>query len=196
MQTSCIILAAGFSKRMGQPKAFLSFNNEKCFLQKLIDTFSLKCSEIIVVINQKVYSENFNQITSLEGNFRVALNNNPEYERFFSVKLGVQSLENKHECFIHNVDNPFIDENVLESLTAKKTDSGYVVPVFEKKGGHPILLKKDVIYYICNSAKNNDNLRSVLKKFTRHDIECHNDNILFNINTFEQLAIIKERLKF
>ena len=180
---SVIILAAGNSGRMGEPKSLLKWNENETFIQKIISEYKeFGCKNIIAVINQEVldlyksYSYNFfNDIT-------IVLNNHLEWERFYSVKLGLVALKNKEFCFIQNVDNPYVNTHLLELLYKEKEESSFCVPFYKDKGGHPILVNKKIIDSIVNINENDLNLKNVLSPFVKKKIAVSDETILYNIN--------------
>ena len=114
------------------------------------------------------------------------VNNHLEWERFYSVKLGLEALNKKQFCFIQNVDNPFINQRLLELLFVAKGDSFYNVPFYKDKGGHPILINNTIINSIVNTAENDLNLKSVLLTFNKKKIQVNDKTILYNINNKQE----------
>ena len=186
-QVAVVILAAGESMRMKNPKPFLKFNNNRVFIDKIIDEYmQFGCSCIVVTINKK-HTEWISYIAAKRssGSIKFIVNNHPEYERFYSVKLGLLNIDDVDFCFIHNVDNPFIDKKILDDIYQFKSEGEYVVPNYKDKGGHPILLNRQVINKIISETNNSINLKKVLSSFKRINCNSGNDKILININTLE-----------
>jgi molybdenum cofactor cytidylyltransferase len=181
-----IILAAGNSKRMNSWKPFLKYDKDNTFIEKIVTTF-LKwgCQEIVVVINKDVKNqgEYFDQLPK---KVTYIINDHPEFERFYSVKLGMQTITKSDFCFIQNVDNPFISEDILDAIYQEKSHDSYVIPVFDNIGGHPVLLNTQNINFIRNHPENTANLRNVLGEFNSKKINMGDNRILININTFEE----------
>ncbi len=189
MKTSCVILAAGNSERMGQMKPFLRFNSSFTFLEKILHVYqSTVINKIIVVVNDDVYQQ-LQQIkySNLES-CKFVINKNPEKGRFHSIKLGIKEAINDSLVFLQNVDNPFVDNKTLELLKSEICDAEYAIPVFEGNSGHPILLSAKVANAIIQNQKNNPNLRNVLKSFLRCEVKVNDPGILVNINTPEEYS--------
>jgi len=110
-------------------------------------------------------------------------NDHPEYERFYSVKIGLQKISDVDYCYIQNVDNPFINQEILWNLYINRPKNGYVVPIFNNKGGHPILLAKDAIENIKTHDDNKAILKSVLSNSKRNNFDIGTDIVNVNINT-------------
>lgn len=180
-----IILAAGKSIRMKTPKPFLKFDNKLSFIDKIIREYlEFDCKSIIVVINNrhsewedyKLKYKSKNTISFIE-------NTHLEYERFYSIQIALDSISDVDYCFIQNADNPFIDNPILKIIYEQKTDKAYIVPLFNGKGGHPILLNQKAMSVISNEAKKDSNLKFILKSVKRINIEVNNNKVLINVNT-------------
>ena len=101
---SVIILAAGKSSRMGVPKWSLPFDKNTSFIEHIIsEYYRFSCKEIILVINETDYSSFVQKNYTLPFNFKMIINKHPEWDRFYSLKLGVESLMNDQHVFVHNV---------------------------------------------------------------------------------------------
>ncbi|MCK5170754.1 MAG: NTP transferase domain-containing protein [Bacteroidales bacterium] len=114
---SAIILAAGKSSRIGFPKLALRYNENKIFIEQIVNKFeSFGCKEIIIVVNEtgnNYLTENKIQFSDA---VKIAINKHPEWHRFYSLKTGAKSLSEDSTVFIHNVDNPFVNCEVLNEL--------------------------------------------------------------------------------
>lgn len=180
---SVIILAAGYSSRMERPKLALSFDKNLTFLEKIIqEYYQFGCKEIIIVLN-KEGEYLANRLFLKLKNARIVLNEHPEWERFYSVKLGLQGLSQQHPVFIHNVDNPFVNTKILESLLSQDVNTDYIVPSFDGKGGHPILISNKVCQALISAEKNDLVLSDFLKGYDKKRVIVDDKRILININT-------------
>ncbi len=181
---SAIILAAGNSIRMGEDKAFLIFDSVKntTFIEHIFNVFiSFKCKKIIFVLNSKTIEKARKIIPDA-----VCIENkNPDEGRFHSIKLGTEHALDSEFAFIHNVDNPFVNQNILNKLWEKRNKNAYISPKYENKGGHPILLPKKILTNIQSENTKNQNFRTFLQPFDVIHVLLDEQSILFNINTKE-----------
>ena len=193
---SVVILAAGNSSRMGMPKFALKFSDKVTFLEEIINKYkAFGCKEILVVLNREGVSVLDQKNIKLSNEIKVVINEHIEWERFYSIKLGLKNLNNYHPVFIHNVDNPFVNLNVLDNLFCEITESNFVVPIFKNKGGHPILLSEKIIENIISEEKNDLNFRDFLKGFEKKIVEVEDEKILVNINSEKEYKEIILDLK-
>ncbi len=196
MNCSVIILAAGRSNRMGKAKFALPFSVNKTFLEEIIHQYhTFGCKQIIIVLNEKGQDYIKNHRFIFPDNTLLITNKYLERGRFYSIKLGVQSIISENTpVFIHNIDNPFVNHKVLQKLLSNN-DSGYASPAYQDKGGHPILISKHIAQQIFLDKENNIVLSEFLKKFKRKRIEVDDKNILVNINTPEDYQKWESELK-
>ncbi|MCX6230376.1 MAG: NTP transferase domain-containing protein [Bacteroidetes bacterium] len=183
MKTDCAVLitAAGLSGRMGISKARLKWNEEMNFLEKLIHSYSsFGCSEIIVCMNENDY-QHFHSLSS--AGLCIVLNPHPELERMYSIQLGLKAVKTSSFCFIQAIDNPFIDVNILDGIYRQRAEDAYVSPGYQAKSGHPVLINKTIIDYICQIEVGTQHLNEVLKNFKRKNISLDHPEILININS-------------
>ena len=187
-QMSVIILAAGMSSRMGILKPFLKWDNHKTFLEKIIETyysFSFEASQINLVLNPEGYKFIQTELPEIAEYAEIFINDHPERGRFSSLKLGLQNLSKSSSCYIQNVDNPFVTDELLESMDKLTKPDSYVVPVYQGKGGHPVLIGANIITQLLSYDDTDHDLKDILVKFRKIEIETTDINILVNINSQE-----------
>lgn len=183
---SVIIMAAGNSSRMGFPKLFLQFDKARTFVEQILNEYQLLgCSEFVVVVNEKTAKFMEENAIALSSKVKIVINKHPEWHRFYSLKLGAGKLTNKHFCFVHNVDNPFVSQLVLNKLWLNKNKGDYTKPVYKSKGGHPILLAPQIISDLCSTTENQVHLKTFLAQYPKNEIPVNDATILVNINTRE-----------
>jgi molybdenum cofactor cytidylyltransferase len=183
---SAIILSAGRSSRMGVSKFSLHFDNHSTFLERIVNTFcDFGCVEIIVVLNTDGVADLKKINNELPQNVKIAINSHPEWERFYSLKTGVRSLKNVSPVFISNIDNPFINVDVLKLLAEKITEHDYIYPSFNGNGGHPFLLSEKVISDIISEQEDQLHMRDFLFQYSRSAVEVNDEKVLLNINSID-----------
>jgi|WetSurMetagenome_2_1015567.scaffolds.fasta_scaffold310740_2 molybdenum cofactor cytidylyltransferase len=183
MKTSCVILAAGKSERMGELKPFLRFRENLTFLQKIIQVYhNQHIYNLVIVVSDEVHRRMQKSKSELNYN-KVIINPFPEWGRFYSLKLVLQEIRDDSFVYLQNIDNPFVTEKTLQSLKNEICDSDFAVPIYERQSGHPILLSAEVVTKIIQTEENNSNLRSILSSFRKREVELNDPGILININT-------------
>jgi CTP:molybdopterin cytidylyltransferase MocA len=139
-----------------------------------------------VVVTNLEALERMKQMGMVPSVVTLVINDHMEFERFYSVKLGLAAIHSSSFCFIQNVDNPFIDSQILDLIYEHRSDERYVSPVFKGKGGHPVLLNRENMNRICKWDVNSANFKEVLGTFECLNVEMHDDRVLININSPEE----------
>jgi len=192
-----LILAAGYSSRMGDFKPLVRYD-QKPFIEHIIKKLAAVCDEILIVTG-------FNRYV-LEDNVKAIYNGRPILKKmdfvhnkdfakgmFSSVQVGLKELfpemQKDDYVMLHLIDQPHIPEAVYEKLVleARSSVRKVILPSYEKKAGHPIMLSKSVVEKIIDTPVS-DNLRNVLRNF--HDeisyIEISDESIVQDVNTQEE----------
>lgn len=184
---SVIILAAGKSSRMGLPKLALRYNKNKIFIEHIVNEYeSFGCEEIIVVVNEtgnNFLTENEIQFSS---NVKIVINNHPEWHRFYSLKTGAKSMSGVLPVFVHNVDNPFVNYEVLNELSGNINKADYLSPEFDGKGGHPILLSEKIIKDVRATTEDQIHFKEFLNQYPKKKVQVDDEKVLVNINTIDE----------
>lgn len=192
-----LILASGYSSRMGKPKSTLLWSDSENFAEKILREYlDFGCEKVTIVLNSENY-EIFHKQNRYRTHPRVnsVLNRSPEKERFYSIKLGISSFieDNPEVFFLQNIDNPFVSRQLLDCIAKNTIKDGYGVPVYQNRGGHPILLNNEILHKM-NRAKHDIILKEFLKQFKRKNILWEDDSIFRNINTMEIYEAYKDMM--
>ncbi len=184
-KVGAIILAAGHSSRMKTPKPLLAFDANTTFIQKIITTYlNWGCNKVTIVTNKELSLHPV--FLNFPESCMVVVNEHIEFERFYSVKLGVQQIKESLFCFLQDADNPFTRELTLNTLFTHKNANGIIIPAIQGKGGHPILMGNKVISYLAEYNSDQGNLKEILKQLPSEKIEINEPSVLININTPEE----------
>jgi molybdenum cofactor cytidylyltransferase len=137
-----IILAAGESRRMGEPKQLLPFGN-RTMLACVIDAFaaSAQIDLILVVLGHKAH-----EIAGTITQPRTAGVHNRAYTKgmFTSVQAGLRALPaGAKTVLIGLCDQPQLQTATVESLVQKFEQERHkiLIPVFRGRQGHPLLFR-------------------------------------------------------
>jgi molybdenum cofactor cytidylyltransferase len=143
-----IILAAGESRRMGQPKQLLPFGG-KTMLECVIDAFrSPRVDEIRVVLGYKA-DEIAKKIGSQAGTpvppeIKIVRNERYQQGMFTSMQAGLRKLPKKTKIVMIAVcDQPRLKRETVETLIEKFDTERHriLIPSYNGRQGHPPLLR-------------------------------------------------------
>lgn len=163
MKLGAVILAAGFSSRMGAFKPLLALGNTTV-LEHVAETF--RHAEITPVV---VTGYKHEDIETLAAKINVQTLHNPRFEEgmFTSIQTGFGYAANAgfEGVFLLPTDIPLVRSGTIRFMQADfakhKAACDLWQPVFNKRRGHPPLLKRDLVHSIANLPPN-DNLRDAL----------------------------------
>ncbi|TVQ83694.1 MAG: hypothetical protein EA393_15080 [Bacteroidetes bacterium] len=176
-----LLLAAGHSTRMGTPKWQLRMPSGEYFAGYLYNRFREYGCHVLMVVN----GDDFKSISSDDElkNIPLVLNSRPELGRFYSLRCGLEQLPDTSPCFVHNIDNPFVNPQLLHVLKSALGDNDYVLPEYKGKGGHPLLISPGMVQRILQQQEPWPDLRSFMGNFRGKRVPVEHPEILFNINT-------------
>ena len=125
LKISAIIMASGFSKRMGVNKLFLNYQG-RTFLEHIVDfTKTIDFYERILVISP----DNLEGVSLPEG-IKVVLNHEANQGQSASVRLGTQLASGDGYLYL-TVDQPLLNKALFRSLQTAYTKENIVFPVNE-----------------------------------------------------------------
>jgi CTP:molybdopterin cytidylyltransferase MocA len=177
-QISAVIPSAGNSSRMGSDKALLPAGNGLTFAGHLVNSFvKYGCSPVVLVVNARVEPK----LSPAENTITV-VNHSVEKGRSFSIQLGLRQVPYGKACFIQNIDNLFIESELLDKLVGSAISEGYAVPVYHGRAGHPLLMGDRMADYFRNLTGEFD-FRQELQRFPRVEVPFSDKRIRSNINS-------------
>lgn len=188
MNNSCnvIVLAAGESLRFGKDKAFLCFDENHSFIQWIVSVYSKVIPDkLTVVVNPLNAEKIIDALADINADVQIIVNEDFKLDRSYSIKRAFDFIGYDLPCFIQNVDNPFVKEELLREMLDNIAVNGWVRPVFQGKGGHPILLGSACLKSILMEFSTEIPLKNLLRKYQRIDVKTQDSKILGNLNTME-----------
>lgn len=136
----CIILAAGSSSRMKQPKMLMDFNGTS-FIQHIIQTAKQLPDTSIAVVTG-CYHELLEPILMNE-QVNIVYNGNWEKGMGSSISAGITQLSQSSisNCFVLVCDQPYITATLLKEMLQQKelTGKGIVACSYQDTFGTPVL---------------------------------------------------------
>jgi molybdenum cofactor cytidylyltransferase len=136
---SAILLAAGESNRMGQPKQLMPFG-QSTILERTIDNLlNSAASETIVVLG---YREEDIRKTIAGKPVKIAIN--PDYQQGMSASIiaGLKQIDKRARAVLIALgDQPFVDSQTINSLVEAfiANSKGIIIPVYQGRRGNPVI---------------------------------------------------------
>ena len=194
-EIAALILAAGYSSRMGKLKPLLPLGPitviERC-MRLFLDT---GIDDVRVVVGHR-----FRDLVPLieKLGVRWIVNEHYQHGMLSSIKVGIHALENPTKAFfLLPVDIPLVrHDTVIELLSAYgRHDADVLYPAFRGKRGHPPLINAALRSGIL-SWNEEGGLRSFLLQHQSRavNIEVADENVLLDMDNLEQYEEICRKL--
>jgi len=128
---------------------------------------------------------------------KVAVNKNYENGLASSIKAGLEALNRDSSAVVFVfVDQPFVKASAINSLVNayKETGARIVIPTHKGRRGKPVLFDKSLFEEI-KRISGDVGAREVVQRHEEEvkEIEVEDSSILLDIDTPEQLKLVRER---
>jgi molybdenum cofactor cytidylyltransferase len=146
MSISAIVLAAGQSKRMGQPKMLLPWENTTVLVGKVIETLQRAEIEDILIVTGGARGE----VEKVAAKYNSRFTHNEDYandEMLASIQIGIQGQKAQSEATLICLgDQPQVEERCVRNVcnVFREKKSNIVVPSYQMRRGHPWLIVREL----------------------------------------------------
>ncbi|MFC1932860.1 molybdenum cofactor cytidylyltransferase [Chloroflexota bacterium] len=136
---SAILLAAGESKRMGQPKQLMPFGQSTILEQAIDNLLNSAVSETIVVLGHRA-----EEIAKTIAAKPVKPAINPNYQQGMSTSIitGLNLIDSRARAVIIALgDQPSVDSRTINKLIDEfnSHNKGIAIPVYQGRRGNPVI---------------------------------------------------------
>ena len=180
---SGILLAAGLSSRMGEPKQLLPFG-ESTIVETVADSMlGAKFDEVIVVVGHCAA-----EIQEQLGTRPVRIVFNADYSEgmLTSAQAGIRALQGSDAFALMLVDQPFITSVLIDQVVDAyvQTDKGITLPSYNYKRGHPVIFHQRYAREILALDAESGGVRTLFKKSGDdiHYVTVDTDRVLRDID--------------
>jgi molybdenum cofactor cytidylyltransferase len=140
-----IVLAAGASSRMGEPKPLLEVDGVP-FLERAIKLLrTAGCRYVVTVVNNG--DDWITRLADASG-AAIVINDVEGSEQIDSLRLGIANLPDGYDgVIVLPVDYPRVQQETVTHLIAEFTrqPSPVLNPAHNGKAGHPVIFSRDVV---------------------------------------------------
>ena len=180
---SGILLAAGLSTRMGEPKQLLPFG-ESTIVETVVDSMlGAKLDEVIVVVGHCA-----SQIQEQLAERPVKIVFNADYREgmLTSAQAGIRALKESDAFALMLVDQPFITAALIDRVVDAyiQTDKGITLPSYNYKRGHPVIFHRRYADAILALGAESGGVRTLFKRYGDdiHYVTVDTDRVLRDID--------------
>jgi molybdenum cofactor cytidylyltransferase len=136
---SAILLAAGESNRMGQPKQLMPFDQSTIVERTIDNLLNSAVSETIVVLG---YRDQDVRKTIADKPVKIAIN--PDYQQGMSASIiaGLKQVDKRAQAVLIALgDQPFVDSQTINTLVEAfiANNRGIIIPVYQGRRGNPVI---------------------------------------------------------
>jgi len=140
-----ILLAAGSSSRLGQPKQLLSFHGHPLVRHVAEQALASRLSGLIVVVGHRAV-----EVSAALAGLHATIVENPSYSQGQSTSLRAGLLDfppGEAAALILLVDQPFVTSTLIDRLIAlyEESKASIVAPRFKDRRGNPVLFDRGLI---------------------------------------------------
>lgn len=193
MNAAAIILAAGFSRRMGRDKALLDLGGISA-LERIVCSYKEAGTHRILVVT----GQNHAALHALHLPVELLLNPVPEQGMFASVQRGVAAFDSAVDSFfVHPVDIPLVSQQTLRLLfqtLEQQMGCDAVIPCHDGKRGHPPLVRQSLSAAI-RTYNGTDGLRGLLSRYVALQLPVSDQGVLLGMNTPQQYLRMHQYLE-
>lgn len=175
-----IVLAAGLSSRAGVFKMTLDVGG-RMLIHRTIDGMACVCDRIIVVGGYRI--EDLRAALAGRPGVSVVLNDEYREGMYSSVKAGIRHVRSDR-FFLIPGDCPYVGCHVYTQLL--QADTEVVIPTYEGRKGHPILLQSSLIAPILADSEQ-VSLRNFIESRNCALVDVAEEGILRDIDTVNDL---------
>ncbi|HQP10605.1 MAG TPA: nucleotidyltransferase family protein [Candidatus Omnitrophota bacterium] len=190
---SCILLAAGLSRRFGSPKALALLNGSTVIHRLQTMLLATRVGEVIVVLGANAEEIKLHLLN--HSNIKSVYNKNYNLGQTSSFQTGLRAVsQDSNGVLLLPVDYPLVREKTINALIERylKQPSLAIIPSFQGKKGHPPLfaasLKDEFLalghhYGINKVAQDHQNETTILP--------VEDAGVVSSFNTLEELEAIR-----
>ncbi len=186
-----IILAAGNSRRMGQPKSMLIWKGTSFIRTCALRAITAGLKPVYIVAGQ-----DFERIKEDVKDLPVQVILNSEWNegQSSSIRIGIKSLPRKIGGAVFLlVDQPQIPVNLIRKLVSEHSTSlsSIVLPESGGRRANPVLFDRKT-FHALSSLKGDIGGRMVFSQFPIRSIPWYDESILLDVDTPEDYARLME----
>jgi len=159
---SGIVLSAGLSTRMGEPKALLDWGGEPLISYQVRQLKEAGCDEVVVVLGHRSDAVH-RAIRRLP--CRVMVNARYQMGRAWSLRLGARAVNRDADMIVVvNVDQPRPAALIRQLLFEHKPESAATRPSHAGHHGHPIVVSGRLRDELLQATDEDEGLRGILRR--------------------------------
>jgi len=196
-RVSAVVLAAGNSTRMGEPKQLLRLGGRTVLERTLENVCAAGVDEVVLVLG--AFAEKIRQElpTNLFDGLKVVVNRDYEQGMARSLREGLAAVIPQMDAvLIVLADQPFVRPQTIGRIIERyrQSDAEIVIPFYEGKRGNPVLLDRSV-FAEAMALQGDVGFRAL---FGRHvagivEVDVADEGVLLDIDSRDDYERLRRR---
>jgi molybdenum cofactor cytidylyltransferase len=197
MSFDTLILSAGRSRRMGQPKALLLYHG-KTLLEHIVDTAGQATpGKVVLVCGHADAGSTLTRKTALELTYPIwssliIVEGKSDAHPIDSIRCGIGALPTHNRLLLWPVDMVFGSIELVGELSTsfQENDDKIARPIFNGQHGHPVLFGREARQQLTTAMADEGAHRIVHHNPGRLiDIPCNDERITQAMNTPQEARL-------
>ena len=160
---NAIVMASGFSTRMGNNKLLLEYRG-KTIIENTLDILKKSNFKEIIVVSQ------YEEVLSIASkySFKTVLNKKAYLGQSESIKLGIKNSSDCEGYMFFVGDQPLLNKMDIDNLIKyfKDNNKYIIIPKYENKKGNPVIFPKCLKNKLL-MLKNNEKGKKVISEYDK-----------------------------
>ena len=170
-----VIVAAGASERMGQPKALLAWHGSTLLEYAVQQARLAGVEELVVVLGPAT--------PDLRLDALIAFNPDPDTGRSTSIRLGAERVpDGVPAVLVQSVDQPVPAHVIATLFEAVESGAHVALPTFGGRRGHPVCFRGDLLSELRAVAEDAEGLRAIVRRHERTEVAVDAEAVVWNLN--------------
>ena len=183
---AAILLAAGESARMGEPKQLLEWGGAPLVTAQVETLLAAGCRPVVVVLG--AHEQRVRRAIPVRADVQIATNRQWSTGRASSIRAGARAVPSSVDAVaVSSVDQPTRPELVTRLAEALQSDPSarIAVPRHDGRNGHPPLFDASLLPELQSVTERQEGLRQVRRRHAEYTIFVEMDDplVLLNLNT-------------
>ena len=193
---SCILLAAGESKRFGSPKPLAKMGPKTIIETTVAGLLKTQLLETIVVLG--AYAQNISPFITGDPRIKIGLNSNYQNGQTSSVKTGLSYLSPQTKgIMLLPIDMPLVKNITIDRLLEIFLDRNplILIPTFNDRKGHPPIFSVKLLKEL-QSLKDDEPLYTIGNQHADQTLlfPVDDEGVVLSFNTPEEFDRIKKQI--
>ena len=184
-----MLMAAGLSSRMGEPKPFLRWRGTSLLKYQTETLQNAGLDPILVIAGHLTNAIK----TYLPPDPSLKVVHNPHYKhgRSTSIRAGLQAIDltTIDALLILNIDQPRQINLILSVVKShQESQASITIPTYQNRGGHPVIFSARLFGELSRVSEDSQGIKALVRRYDNdtNRVDLGLDEVLLDFNTKEE----------